>query len=142
MINRASSSPFGTDFAVYRFENFKSGTDLGYYCSDETIGCDTDVRYFSSLIVQGCEPFTVYTGVNQTGESACFYPTIVNDQGILNTFPENCRPAFYPTLPAEASFLKDNVRSWKAGCDSAIQIQAEELPMGELGSYLPPARSN
>ena len=53
----------------------------------------------------------------------------MNDQGILNTFPENCRPAFYPTLPAEASFLKDNVRSWKAGCDSAIQIQAEELPM-------------
>jgi len=140
-INRAS----WTDAFFYRFEGFKTGVDMGNDCwPNDEIQCNTRLQYFGSLIVQGCEPWTAYTGVDQTGDSACFYPTIVNDQGALNTFPENCWPGFYPTLPAEASLLKDNIRSWRRGaCDPAsIEIRPEELPMGELRTYLPPTKSN
>ena len=83
--NRASPSTL-RDLLVYRFENFKAGVDLGYDCNNETIGCNTNVPYFSSLIVRGCEPFTFYTKVNQTGESACFYPSIGKEINIISYY--------------------------------------------------------
>ena len=65
-----------------------------------------------SVIITGCEPWTVYLENNYEGASRCLFPSDV----------ENCTPGLYPTARSINEVIAGKLSSAKRGCQDEQQI--------------------
>ena len=89
-------------------------------------GSDNSAEFFSSLIVTGCSPWTVYEYDNYQGSSVCFYP--------LDTI--NCYPGFYDT-PDVMGGISRKMSSALKGCFAEKKLFPKPVPKGVVQKFLP-----
>ena len=76
---------------------------------------------FSSIIVTGCSPWTVYEYNNYQGAATCFYPADT----------VNCYPGFYRT-PDELGGMAGKMSSARKGCYATKRAYPKPVPMGRI----------
>lgn len=102
---------------IYQYEYF--GGDEQYFYDDSP---QTNFNFGQSIVITGCNAWTVYDLENYQGNSACFYPLDSNF----------CYPGFYQYFLPEVSYLTDRVRSVRRGCFSKNVLNAHPLEQGEI----------
>ncbi|XP_040565148.1 uncharacterized protein [Lepeophtheirus salmonis] len=112
-----------TDSSInfYAQEGF-SGEEQ-YYTND--IPYPVKSVFGKSLIVTGCDEWTIYSEKYFAGESVCVKPIDM----------DNCSPTFYPTV--DKLGLGHRLRSARKGCHSMTSVRGIELPLNTTGIFDP-----
>ena len=96
-----------TSFNIYSQELFMGEEQFAY---EDIPKLNIEAK---SVIITGCEPWTVYLENNYEGASRCLFPSNV----------ENCTPGFYPTVISINKGIADGkLSSAKRGCQDEQQI--------------------
>ena len=74
-----------------------------------------------SIIVTGCQPWTVYNETSFEGDALCLFPSDT----------ENCYPSFYET-PQDLDGFANNIQSTRLGCFSRKILNGKSVARGEL----------
>merc|ERR1712156_855292 len=96
----------------YQYDGY-SGTEE--YFDKDTIFLDND-NFGRSVIVTGCDPWTLYKDDNYDGASLCLYPSDTS----------NCYPSFF--LQKDIGWIADQISSVRRGCHSQNILQTIQPP--------------
>ncbi|CAB4061539.1 unnamed protein product [Lepeophtheirus salmonis] len=121
--NKVDSTKHYTDSSInfYAQEGF-SGEEQ-YYTND--IPYPVKSVFGKSLIVTGCDEWTIYSEKYFAGESVCVKPIDM----------DNCSPTFYPTV--DKLGLGHRLRSARKGCHSMTSVRGIEFPLNTTGIFDP-----
>ena len=84
------------------------------------------LKIFSSIIITGCSPWTVYEFDNYQGSSVCFHPLSSVD----------CTPGFYDT-PAVLGGISRKMSSTAKGCFAETKLYPKPVPEGVVQKFQP-----
>ena len=117
-----------TSLNLYNQENFMGEEEFTY----------EDISNFTieakSIIVTGCQPWTVYMESNYQGESKCIYPSDI----------KMCTPGLYPTV-SSLEGLSSKIFSARRGCHGKEEIRndlgavSNPSATGAFGILSPPS---
>ncbi|CAB4061542.1 unnamed protein product [Lepeophtheirus salmonis] len=120
------------------YENINYNTDdegMSFFTYEALVGEEqyytNDIPYpvksvfGKSLIVTGCDEWTIYSEKYFAGESVCVKPIDM----------DNCSPTFYPTV--DKLGLGHRLRSARRGCHSMTSVRGIEFPLNTTGIFDP-----
>merc|ERR1719184_119323 len=99
-------------FNTYQYEYYQGSEQ--YFYQDATY---TKVDNFGkSIVVTGCNPWTVYDYTNYGGQGVCFYPADTHA----------CSPGFFRNAQVMGG-MQNRISSVRKGCFSSIKLVGEPL---------------